>query len=72
MNILNVLFLITSLGSGNAVTEQNMGITSPEPTLAQSQSFSPKCSTPSGICFVPAMPVGSICYCGSSQGTIIP
>lgn len=68
-NILDALFLIASLG-GDASIEQNWEIISARPMLAQ--AYSPKCSTPTGICFVPAKLVGSICYCGNSQGTIIP
>jgi hypothetical protein len=36
------------------------------------QAFSPRCATPVGICFVQPQPIGSPCYCGQFQGTIIP
>ncbi len=40
------------------------------PTLAQ--AYSSKCSTQSGICLVPPLPIGSPCSCGDYAGTIIP
>jgi hypothetical protein len=34
--------------------------------------FSSKCATRLGICYVPAQPLGSPCWCGSDPGTIVP
>ena len=44
----------------------------PSTYLAQQVTFSNKCSTPNGICYVAAQPVGSPCQCGPVWGTIIP
>ena len=35
------------------------------------QALSPRCSTPAGICFIQPQPIGSPCFCGQFQGTII-
>jgi hypothetical protein len=42
------------------------------PASLQVVQASSKCSTPSGICFVPPLPVGSPCRCGNFSGVIIP
>jgi hypothetical protein len=34
--------------------------------------YSSKCATRMGICYVPAQPVGSPCWCGADPGTIVP
>jgi hypothetical protein len=36
------------------------------------QELSNKCSTQAGICFVPALPIGSACSCGQYPGVIVP
>ena len=42
--------------------------------LQIAQSYSPRCQTPAGICYVDAQPVGAPCYCNETgqSGTIVP
>jgi hypothetical protein len=36
------------------------------------QDYGSRCSTADGVCALPRpLPIGSICYCGSSRGTTI-
>ncbi len=45
----------------------------PVQLLAQ-RGYSNKCQTPVGLCYVPAAPIGSACFCENSNqwGTIVP
>ena len=53
--------LLGGTGSGSAAR-------SDEPLY----QYSAKCATRAGICYVPAQPLGSPCWCGSDPGTIVP
>ena len=39
---------------------------------ALAQQYSPKCQTPSQVCYVDAQPVGSPCQCNGEPGTVVP
>ena len=44
----------------------------PEPgRMEMAQSLSPRCSTPAGICIIDPQPIGSPCFCGQFQGTVV-
>ena len=50
-----VLLAVSPTGSGDAIA-QVPGV---------------RCVTPVGACIVPAIPYGSICFCGNFQGTVV-
>ena len=39
--------------------------------MDMAQALSPRCSTPAGICYIQPQPIGSPCFCGQYQGTVI-
>jgi hypothetical protein len=58
--------------AGLALTDKAGTVFEYEGVIAQ--TFSTRCQTPSGQCFVPAAQVGTSCFCANTQqwGTIVP
>ena len=65
--------LLVTSSAGYSPVPPDHPIQPQRPPLSQrADTWSPRCATPAGICYVAPLPLGSPCKCGDAAGTIVP